>query len=1032
MKPFSSNADDRLGSDESFFHETDLFDRKKLLKAHILELIRDFRRQRKLLDIFIGEILRRNEQVDQVESSSDKAMGPNVSIRALIDLMVLTAQHLGDQVFEKLSLQIFKSLKTKVFTEEANQIRFASLYKMELRRHLTIEIIQQEILFDEQMMQRLNSRAQQSALMEDTDDRTLPGSKYKFRLHALERVLQAARRPPDINLRLCETTKQLIYTSDTGNEAEAQTMQNRVDVLAKKTDLSHLWVQSRCGLKIKTLIFKKLVQILSTIPLFSVSIRHSTAMEHSPSSFLDDVVEFALAASYLSFPMDSPLCFKDHPMHELFVIVEGSIGSESASCLHLGEMSLLDPDAFWSQTWRVTSPTATVFSLTSKDFDKVLTRLLGLGNERGHKRESPLSATHHSPRASYRRSSIMIRSAKARKTSRNELYKAHRNVWDEHEGIVMANEERTMHPPGLDALIHATEAVNISGEDSEARKPNHFVSSDVQYYPSFKLSAYRIAEDGLRFESDLSVFDRPFLQSMPPITFPVLKMDDIVAHALMPTLPETENAAFSSSDTNVYASLFTQPNVLKKEVLRGILQHRQTEQSDSKDSQAPTSPQVESSDTEISPFEESQTENSQEIEFLVESSVPLPEDTQKKTASHPLQDHWNRRRSVVNEMEQVSSSRPSPYSPKSSPVSRPGELVDAIERGTSFASNRRSSMDDESSQDSYSDDRAESIASGSLAVAHRIHRFIKRRQKNEQPGVVMETVSSVEMIQEGPALSSPLPRPLKPDLQQRLTKVLDQLGMTAKQKMEVVLKYTSSAHSSRFAEAVSCWEQAALLILQRESLMAKVDEFEYNASDPRRFFKTLSTKRLDEEKNRKIIIRQLHQLTIACDKALQELEKLGDEQLLCFNGEERSYREKLSRDYTEVLYAGEQKRLSMIKDRKEALTLTQTEVDRCEENEERQDVSGLTGPRLELPSLISPPHSRKWDQNNVLLRLRRQANLLHVRRQMEVKKADSAHNVSSALSSRTLAGRFQVNASPERRIPTPPRHALPSRNIKQI
>lgn len=1025
MKSLIGNTDERLGCEESNSHENASFDRKKVLQTHILELLREFRRHRNSIEAFVAQILRRNAPMDQVAGNAIAPIEEGFhSIKAIIDLMVLTAQRLGEQVFEKISLQICKSIKSKVFSEEANQIRFASLYKMELRRHVTIENIQQEILCNKQMTHRFDVRSQRSALMEASTDRSISGSKYQFRLHALDRVLQAARRPHCVTLRYVEETKQFIYSSDASDVAEVQSLQNRVDMLAKKTDLSHQWIQSKCGLKKKTLIFKKLVQILSTIPLFSVSIRHSSTIEHDPSSFLDDVVEFALAASYASLPLGSPLCLKDHPMQELFVIVDGSIGGESASALYLGEMAFLDPDALWSQTWRVTSPMATVFSLTSKDFDKVLTRLLGLGNERISKRDSPLLSTHHSPRASSRRLSITARTHKGGKLSKIDLYKANRNIWDDK---VSVKKENNLHLPLLDApKKHEFEAVNAS--EAEAHKPIQLpIASDVQYYPSFKVSTYRTEEDQLRHESDMSLFDRPFLRSMPPIAFPVLKMDDIVADALMPILPETECAAFSSSDTNVYASLFTQPNVLRKDVLRGLL-----EQSDYKNDSMATSPHGDSSDTEASPFGDAQIQQSEQIVSQGESSSPSQTEAREMTSFNTLQNHWNRRRSTIGKREQSRSTNDT-SSAKTSPDCRPGALVDPIENRDSLVSTRRSSLDDEFSEGSHSDENSEFNASVSFAVAHRIHRLIVNKQRQpltEPPGDRTDTLSSSSLVQDTATLNTEasLPIPLKMGLQHRMTKVFDQLGMTAKQKLIVVLKYTSGSLSFQFADAVACWEQATYLIMEREILMAKVDQFEYNASDPRRFFKTLSTKRLEEERERKKIIHQLHQLTIACDKALLNLEKFGDESLLCFNGEERSYREKLSKDYTEVLYAGEQKRLSVINDTKDATVLAHNEVQvRGKDEEQRVTAPSLAGPRLELPSLISATSARNWDQNKVLLRFRRQANLLRTRRQMEAKKADTAHTLSSALSSRTLAGKFQVSTSTERRIPTPP-----SRNNKQL
>lgn len=157
--------------------------------------------------------------------------------------------------------------------------------------------------------------------------------------------------------------------------------------------------------------------------------------------------------------------------------------------------------------------------------------------------------------------------------------------------------------------------------------------------------------------------------------------------------------------------------------------------------------------------------------------------------------------------------------------------------------------------------------------------------------------------------SSQAPLPLRIDLQRRMELVLAGLKMKPKAKLDLVLKYTHADHYDRFESAVGLWEQTLRWVLKRETALANLRAFELVASDPRRHFRSLSIHRLSEQKKRDNLFHKLNNATELCREAILVLDKqCGDH---VYFGE-RLYREKMAKDYTELLYEVEQERLRMI------------------------------------------------------------------------------------------------------------------------
>ncbi|GLE06941.1 hypothetical protein PINS_up016722 [Pythium insidiosum] len=159
------------------------------------------------------------------------------------------------------------------------------------------------------------------------------------------------------------------------------------------------------------------------------------------------------------------------------------------------------------------------------------------------------------------------------------------------------------------------------------------------------------------------------------------------------------------------------------------------------------------------------------------------------------------------------------------------------------------------------------------------------------------------------AAASHSPLPLRSDLQRRMEVVLAVLRMKPKTKLDLVLKYTHADHYELFPDAVVLWEQATHYIKKREAALDALRNFELVASDPRRHFRSLSTHRLVEQKERDALFYQLNYASDLCREALDELEKRCGDQVYVEN---RLYREKMKKDYTELLFEVEQERLRMI------------------------------------------------------------------------------------------------------------------------
>ncbi|XP_067664459.1 coiled-coil domain-containing protein 87-like [Haliotis asinina] len=139
--------------------------------------------------------------------------------------------------------------------------------------------------------------------------------------------------------------------------------------------------------------------------------------------------------------------------------------------------------------------------------------------------------------------------------------------------------------------------------------------------------------------------------------------------------------------------------------------------------------------------------------------------------------------------------------------------------------------------------------------------------------------------------------------QERLEHVWACLKMTDSMKLDMAIKYSCNEFFDRLNEVMEKWETAADLILKREALLEKLENFERRASDPNRFFekghKGSSVLRLEEARQRSFYYKSIDALEVEIKVELDYVkEKFQDS--ITFQG--RPYEDKMKWDRVEMLY----------------------------------------------------------------------------------------------------------------------------------
>ncbi|XP_004683389.1 PREDICTED: coiled-coil domain-containing protein 87 [Condylura cristata] len=145
-------------------------------------------------------------------------------------------------------------------------------------------------------------------------------------------------------------------------------------------------------------------------------------------------------------------------------------------------------------------------------------------------------------------------------------------------------------------------------------------------------------------------------------------------------------------------------------------------------------------------------------------------------------------------------------------------------------------------------------------------------------------------------------------LQKRLERLWSLLEIPHKDRLDMAIKYSSNARLRQLPSLVSAWESVLKPIHLRESLLAKLEWFERQASNPNRFFEKVDlgpSNFLEENQIRSKLYKKLGLVEAPLVSLLREIESIFGEPVT-FKG--RRYLDKMKRDKVEMLYWLQQRR----------------------------------------------------------------------------------------------------------------------------
>ncbi|XP_071373215.1 coiled-coil domain-containing protein 87 [Centroberyx affinis] len=146
-------------------------------------------------------------------------------------------------------------------------------------------------------------------------------------------------------------------------------------------------------------------------------------------------------------------------------------------------------------------------------------------------------------------------------------------------------------------------------------------------------------------------------------------------------------------------------------------------------------------------------------------------------------------------------------------------------------------------------------------------------------------------------------------IQSRLERIWTVLCLPEAHRVDMAIKYSSHTYRNQLEEATAAWECAAYLIQQRERLMARLELFETEASDPSRFFqrgyKGSSAARMEESRKRSELDSQISSLEKRLSKIINDIAQRFHD-TVSYKG--RPYGDKMRCDRSEMLYWLQQER----------------------------------------------------------------------------------------------------------------------------
>ncbi|XP_044536845.1 coiled-coil domain-containing protein 87 [Gracilinanus agilis] len=145
-------------------------------------------------------------------------------------------------------------------------------------------------------------------------------------------------------------------------------------------------------------------------------------------------------------------------------------------------------------------------------------------------------------------------------------------------------------------------------------------------------------------------------------------------------------------------------------------------------------------------------------------------------------------------------------------------------------------------------------------------------------------------------------------LQKRLERIWTALQVPDKDRLDMAIKYSTNARIGQLPALVKAWEKALTPIQERELLLAQLERFEQEASDPNRFFLKVDYdlwRWTEESQIRNDLYTKISSVEKLLNKLLQDIQTaFGDS--VTYKG--RCYLEKMKRDKVEMLYWLQQER----------------------------------------------------------------------------------------------------------------------------
>ncbi|XP_036618935.1 coiled-coil domain-containing protein 87 [Trichosurus vulpecula] len=145
-------------------------------------------------------------------------------------------------------------------------------------------------------------------------------------------------------------------------------------------------------------------------------------------------------------------------------------------------------------------------------------------------------------------------------------------------------------------------------------------------------------------------------------------------------------------------------------------------------------------------------------------------------------------------------------------------------------------------------------------------------------------------------------------LQRRLERIWAALQVPDKDRLDMAIKYSTNARVGQLPALVTAWEKALQPIQERELLLAQLERFEQEASDPNRFFLKVDYdlwRWTEESQIRSNLYEKISRVETLLTRLLRDIQIAFGESVT-YKG--RCYLEKMKRDKVEMLYWLQQER----------------------------------------------------------------------------------------------------------------------------